>query len=272
MRALAVILAAAFVIALSGAGPVSAQESSTPGLWINPKLGLRGPMAPHGNDRTRAFANREECDRIRMKGLPFDHEDTYRLASCLALVYVMELRPYAGKQETRAAFHPTRDTIVRLSPVIIVGPDVPSQFFDTISGEFIGDPFLHLENFESRFELESVVELRPALPGAHLTRWAVWAEGPEETVAGLRFAPRIRLESTTRFYSFEVWGVGLWPESGDLVMVVLVQQAFRPSVLGSHLAAILCYDPRLDMFRFINFMDYDGHRKRNGTCRLAGRP
>jgi hypothetical protein len=130
-------------------------------------------MAPIGNDRTRAFANREECDRIRMKGLPFDDEDTYRLASCLALVYVMELWPYAGELETRAAFHPTRDTIVRLSPVIIVGPDVPSQFFDTISGEFIGDPFLHLENFESRFELESVVELRPALPGAHLTRWAL---------------------------------------------------------------------------------------------------
>jgi len=43
MRALAAVLVAAFVIALSGAGPVSAQESSTPGLWINPKLGLATP-------------------------------------------------------------------------------------------------------------------------------------------------------------------------------------------------------------------------------------
>ena len=42
MRALAVILVAAFVIALSGAAPVSARENTTPGLWINPKLGLRG--------------------------------------------------------------------------------------------------------------------------------------------------------------------------------------------------------------------------------------
>ena len=57
------------------------------------------------------------------------------------------------------------------------------------------------------------------------------------------------------------------PRHRALVLVVLVQQAFRPSELGRHLAAILCYDSRLDMFRFINFMDYDGRRKRNGSCR-----
>jgi len=38
MRALAIILIAAFVIQLSGAGPAPAQGSSTPGIWINPNL------------------------------------------------------------------------------------------------------------------------------------------------------------------------------------------------------------------------------------------
>ena len=43
MRALAVVLVAAFAIHLSGAGPAPAQESSTPGIWINPELGLATP-------------------------------------------------------------------------------------------------------------------------------------------------------------------------------------------------------------------------------------
>jgi hypothetical protein len=43
MRALAAVLVAAFVIALSGASPAPAQESSTPGIWINPELGLATP-------------------------------------------------------------------------------------------------------------------------------------------------------------------------------------------------------------------------------------
>jgi hypothetical protein len=43
MRALAAVLVAAFAIQLSGAGPAWAQESSTPGIWINPELGLATP-------------------------------------------------------------------------------------------------------------------------------------------------------------------------------------------------------------------------------------
>ena len=43
MRALAVVLVAAFVIALSGAGPAPAQDNATPGIWINPELGLATP-------------------------------------------------------------------------------------------------------------------------------------------------------------------------------------------------------------------------------------
>jgi hypothetical protein len=224
-------------------------------------------MAQQGNDRSRASITREVCEKVRMRGMPFTDADTYDLATCLAHVYVMELRPYQGEPETKAAFLPTRDTIVRLSPVVIVGSNVPRSFFRAISGEFIGDPLLHLDYFESHFELDSITETQSGRSGAHLTHWSVWAESPEEIEAGLRFVPRIRLESDIKFYSFEVWGIGLWPESGDLVLVVLVQQAFRPSELGSHLAAILCYDPRLDMFRFINFMDYDDRRKRNGSCR-----
>ena len=271
VRGVLVVLLTACLIGLAGARSVHAgAESPTPGIWINPELGLRGPMAPHGNDRSRASITRDKCEKIRMRGMPFTDADTYDLATCLALVYVMELRPYQGEQKTKAALLPIRDTIVRLPPVVIVGSNVPSSFFGAISGEFIGDPFLHFESFEERFEFDSMVEDQPGLPGAHLTRWAVWAEDPEETVAGLRFVPRIRLESAVNFYSFEVWGVGLWPGSGDLVLVVLVQKAFRPSMLGNHLAAILCYDPRLDMFRFINFKDYDGRRKRNGTCRVSG--
>jgi hypothetical protein len=38
MRALAIILIAAFVIQLSGAGPAPAQGRPTPGIWINPNL------------------------------------------------------------------------------------------------------------------------------------------------------------------------------------------------------------------------------------------
>jgi hypothetical protein len=43
MRALAVVLVAAFVFALSGAGSAPAQENTTPGIWINPELGLATP-------------------------------------------------------------------------------------------------------------------------------------------------------------------------------------------------------------------------------------
>jgi len=38
MRALAIILIAAFVIQLSGAGPAPAQDNATPGMWINPNV------------------------------------------------------------------------------------------------------------------------------------------------------------------------------------------------------------------------------------------
>jgi len=43
MRALTIVLVAAFVIHLSSAGPAPAEESATPGIWINPELGLATP-------------------------------------------------------------------------------------------------------------------------------------------------------------------------------------------------------------------------------------
>ena len=42
MRGLIVFLFAC-LIALSGARPAAAEESPTPGLWINPELGLATP-------------------------------------------------------------------------------------------------------------------------------------------------------------------------------------------------------------------------------------
>jgi hypothetical protein len=272
MRALAAVLVAAFVIVLSGAAPVSAQESSTPGIWINPKLGLGGPMAPIGNDRTRAFANRETCDRI--PGRDGILIPSHEYASCLALAHVMELRPYEGELETKATFLPTQDTIARLSPVHFWVTN--NEFYRAIDSESFGSPDHYLKENGPHFIRERFVEGRPWRRGKHLARWAVWAEGPEETVAGLRFVPKIRLESFYEFYSFEVWGVGRWPESGDLVLVVLSRLSYiihRRGMWGpSYHLMLLCHDPRLDMFRFINFVDYDGFRNQNGTCHAAQNP
>jgi hypothetical protein len=280
MRALSAALVAAFVTCLSSAGPASTEETATTGIWINPELGLRGPMALHGNDRSRAVAKLQACDRMRSSGdvMPM----SYDFASCLALAHVMELRPYEGRPKVEAAFLPTQDTIARFSPVSFYDPG--RGFYRAIDSEFFGFPDRYLKEHGPHFARESFVEGRPWRRGKQLARWAVWAEGPEERVAGLRFVPRIRLESHDEFYSFEVWGVGLWPESGDLVLVVLYSYKYNfvlENLFGDlylewrgpvYQLSLLCYDPRLDKFRFINFMDYDGFRDRNGSCRAEEGP
>jgi len=132
------------------------------------------------------------------------------------------------------------------------------------------------------FARENFLEARPWRRGKQLARWAVWAAAPEERVAGLRFAPRIRFESHDERYSIHVWGVGLWPETGDLVLVVTYGfgygrlSEFAPPFRWwgpGGLVALLCHDPRLDMFRFMNIEDYDlelhtlGLLSRSVTCR-----
>ena len=246
MRALAAVLVAAFVTCLSGTGSAWAQDNATPGIWINPKLGLGGPMAPVGNDRTRAFANREACKRVLIKGGPLNYVASYNFASCLALAHVMELRPYEGRPKVEATFLPTQDTIARFSPVSFYDPS--RGFYRAIDSEFFGFPHRYLKEHGPHFARETFFEGRPWRRGKQLARWAVWAEGPEERVAGLRFVPRIRLESHDEFYSFEVWGVGLWPESGDLVLVVLSRynNRYRRGRWGlPHHVTLLCHDPRL---------------------------
>jgi len=279
MRALAVFLVAVFVIALSGAAPVSAQESSTPGLWINPKLGLRGPMASHGNDRSRASITRALCERFRKR-------DGRRMAyprsfiSCLTLMHVMALRPYEGKLETETTFLATKHTVARLSPVLFQNLNWHS-FYGAMTAELWGSPKSYFD-WGPHFAQENFLEARPWRRGKQLARWAVWAAAPEERVAGLRFAPRIRFESHDERYSIEVWGVGLWSETGDLVLVATYgfgygrlsefAPPFRWWGPGGQVA-VLCHDPRLDMFRFMNIDDYNlemntlGLLSRSVTCR-----
>jgi hypothetical protein len=103
----------------------------------------------------------------------------------------------------------------------------------------------------------------------------------------LRFAPRIRFESHDERYSIHVWGVGLWPETGDLVLVVTY--GFGYGRLHEHsppfrwwgpggLVAVLCHDPRLDMFRFMKLedrgfdSDAERHLPRHITCRKKAVP
>jgi hypothetical protein len=285
MRALAIVLVAAFVIALSGAAPVSAQESSTPGLWINPKLGLRGPMASHGNDRSRASITRELCERFRKRdGLRVAYPGSYN--SCLVYMHVMALRPYEGKLETETTFLATKHTVARLSPVLFENFS-SSNFFAAIMADILGLSGTHFELWGPHFAQETFLEARPWRRGKQLARWAVWAAAPEERVAGLRFAPRIRFESHDERYSIHVWGVGLWPETGDLVLVVTY--GFGYGRLHEHsppfrwwgpggLVAVLCHDPRLDMFRFMKLedrgfdSDAERHLPRHITCRKKAVP
>lgn len=114
------------------------------------------------------------------------------------------------------------------------------------------------------FAEEIFLEGQPWNRGMPLDSWAVWAEVPEERVAALRFAPRIRFESHKKRFWIEVWGVGLWPETGDLVLVATYGYGTRSEHSLPHRwwgpggkVAVLCHDPRLDMFRFMNHDDYD---------------
>ena len=99
------------------AGPANAEESPTPGLWINPELGLRGPMASQGNDRSRASITRELCERLRKRyGERIVYPKSFN--SCLVYRHVMALRPYEGELETSTTFLGTQYTVARLSPVL----------------------------------------------------------------------------------------------------------------------------------------------------------
>jgi hypothetical protein len=277
VRGLFGLVLAACLIGLAGPQPVHAEEAgSTPGLWINPELGLRGPMAQHGNDRSRSSFTRERCDNTHVAGdkiMATSHE----FASCLALAHVMALRSYEGQLDTKPAFLANQHTIARSSPALFGNMNRSAQS-KIITAEYLGAIHYYLDEHGRRFAPESFLEGRPWRGGKQLARWTVWAEGPEEEVAGLSFVPRIRLQSHDEFYSFEVWGAGLWPESGDLVLVVLYSYRynfFRQNYFGDlrrvwrgpiYHVALLCHDPRFDLFRIINFTDYWSIHSTNGTC------
>jgi hypothetical protein len=277
VRGLFGLVLAACLIGLAGPQPVHAEEAgSTPGLWINPELGLRGPMAQHGNDRSRSSFTRERCDNTHVAGdkiMATSHE----FASCLALAHVMALRPYEGQLDTKPAFLANQHTIARLSPVLFRNVSTTAQF-DAITAEYLGTIHYYMDEHGRKFAPESFLEGQPGDRDMRPNGWAVWAEGPEEEVAGLSFVPRIRLQSHDEFYSFEVWGVGRWLESGDLVLVVLYSYRynfFRQNLSGNlyrdqwgpaYHVGLLCYDPRFDLFRVINFTDYFSIRDTYGAC------
>jgi hypothetical protein len=262
VRGLIVFLFAC-LIALSGARPAAAEESPTPGLWINPKLGLRGPMASQGNDRSRASITRELCERVREQfGGKYRYPGPF--TACMVYRHVMTLRAHEGEIETETTFLATKNTVARLSPVLFQNQNWHS-FYGAMMAELWGSPKSYFA-WGPNFAEETFLEGQPWNRGMPLDSWAVWAEAPEERVAGLRFAPRIRFESHDERFSIQIWGVGLWPETGDLVLVVTYTFGYGP--LSEHALprrwsgpggkmAVLCHDPRLDMFRFMNLEDYD---------------
>ncbi len=253
VRSLCVVLLAACLIGLAGARPAIADdESPTPGLWINPELGMRGPMASQGNDRSRASITRDLCERIR-KQIGGSYNYPGPSIACLVYKHVMALRPYEGELETEAAFLATQYTVARLSPVLFENFSQTTAY-SAMMKELQDTPSDHLKVLGPRFAEETFLEDQPWDRDMPPDDWAVWAEAPEERVAGLRFAPRIRFETYDERYAIEVWGVGLWPETGDLVMVVTYTFGYGP--LSEHAlpfqwwgpggqVAVLCHDPRL---------------------------
>jgi hypothetical protein len=174
----------------------------------------------------------------------------------------MALRPYEGELETSTTFLGTQYTVARLSPVLFENVR-QTTVFSAMMKELQDTPGDHLKVWGPRFAEETFLEGRPWDRGMPLNSWAVWAEAPEERAAGLRFAPRIRSESHKKRFWIEVWGVGLWPETGDLVLVATYGYGTLSEHSRPHLwwgpdggVAVLCHDPRLDMFRFMNLEDY----------------
>jgi hypothetical protein len=204
----------------------TADDSPTPGLWINPQLGLRGPMAQHGNDRSRASITREMCERIREQiGGSYNYPGPY--IACLVYKHVMALRPYESELETETTFLGTQYTVARLSPVLFENFSQTTAY-SAMMKELQDTPGDHLKVWGPRFAEETFLKGQPWDRGMPPDDWAVWAEAPEERVAGLTFAPRIRFATSDERFSIQVWGVGLWPETGDLVMVVTYGFGYGP--------------------------------------------
>jgi hypothetical protein len=218
-------------------------------------------MAQQGNDRSRASITRELCERVREQ---FGGSYRYprQFIACLVYRHVMALRPYEGELETEATFLGTQHTVARLSAVLFQHID-SDGFYGAMMAELWGSPKSYFA-WGPNYAEETFLEGRPWDRGMSPNDWAVWAEAPERRVAGLRFAPRIRFESHDERFSIQIWGVGLWPETGDLVLVVTygyipVYEHSRPYRWWGPggKVAVLCHDPRLDMFRFMNLEDYD---------------
>jgi hypothetical protein len=306
MRALAAVLFAAFVTCLSGAGPVSAQESSTPGIWINPELGLATPAdaaerykAPFHTWLVDHWGEPEEPDwrrRIFFRMIRFGDDDhgpriSHKAASCAVMrtAYANDygfggfsdephsllnwergltlldqclarLQPLAPDVETGPGFLARRRTALRLSPLLLT--DFHYHVCRAVDAERAGVPGLYnrLRRWWPDFHRAIISEGTPWTE-AHGEIWTIRSERESvEAFQGLRFQPRLLLETDEMRFIVEVWGIGALDGDPRPHLVVVVEEEAKGPFSGyinpAAFAGILVYDPEQDLFRATNLDDF----------------
>jgi hypothetical protein len=215
--------------------------------------------------------------------------------TCLALTHLARLRPLVGSFEDVPAFRGDKATALRLSPVVY-GWTPDDHIWDYLGAELadapheenarkiygrphVTDPIVEGSWWPRSSGLWDGVGYSicrdeappPALwaplvdaycrsddPDLAERYWSVMAQGDIKEVAGFPFAPEVVVEGVGVKHILTIWGVGRLPEAEGLVLVIMVQEHWKGGTSPPHwMPMVLNYDPDLDLFRLINFDDFN---------------
>jgi hypothetical protein len=90
--------------------------------------------------------------------------------------------------------------------------------------------------------------------------WAVTASRDAQRASAFYFAPKAVVEGENNIHALTILGVGGLPEAAGLVLVVMTVKKLKGGSASAYdllMPLVLNYDPDLDMFRVINFDDFN---------------
>ena len=86
------------------------------------------------------------------------------------------------------------------------------------------------------------------------------ARSGAQRLAGFYFVPEVLVEEKSAAHTLTVLGVGGLPEAEGIVLVVMTVERWTRGSASAYdllMPLVLNYDPDLDMYRVINFDDFD---------------